>query len=236
MAAFIGDLIVKLALTLGMIAISAAGFFAVRIGNELLNTEPQNNYSNQYISPSPTTTQTPKTSPKATREANTTPKIDCTGPDKVVFKTTQKECDNFNAAWGNINKDSQAATKIISTQPKNYFCKITDLGNKLYTSNKEECNTLINDISNSQIKQNNFNLCMNSKNQDYDNCILACKSTTNSDYNVCAWAYTGSTAAIEQNSDLYNECLSQANKEYGTCSKVCSDNHAEAIKSCNGNY
>lgn len=34
-------------------------------------------------------------------------KIDCTGPDGVVFKTTQKECDDFNAAWGNTNgKDS----------------------------------------------------------------------------------------------------------------------------------
>jgi len=32
--------------------------------------------------------------------------VDCTGPDKKVIKLTQKVCDDFNAAWGNIPKPS----------------------------------------------------------------------------------------------------------------------------------
>lgn len=33
-------------------------------------------------------------------------KITCTGPDQKQFQTTQKECDDFNRAWGNVPRPS----------------------------------------------------------------------------------------------------------------------------------
>lgn len=42
-------------------------------------------------------TQTQPTTSKTTISNQ----IDCTGPDGVIFKTTQEECDKFNFAWGN---------------------------------------------------------------------------------------------------------------------------------------
>lgn len=41
-------------------------------------------------------------------------KIDCTGPDGVVFQTTQKECDDFNIAWGNVSLP-QSYSKTINS-------------------------------------------------------------------------------------------------------------------------
>lgn len=56
--------------------------------------------------PTPTPTPTPtKTVNNPTKSNNTNTvqsnKIECTGPDGKKFNTTQKECDEFNAAWGN---------------------------------------------------------------------------------------------------------------------------------------
>lgn len=39
------------------------------------------------------------TAPSHPKTSTKTALIDCTGPDKVVFKTTATECQNFNDAW-----------------------------------------------------------------------------------------------------------------------------------------
>lgn len=50
------------------------------------------------------TTQRPAPQPPAN-------KIDCTGPDgKHMYDKTQKQCDDFNRAWGNINTTQQNTT------------------------------------------------------------------------------------------------------------------------------
>lgn len=61
------------------------------------------NQSNKITSPTPTPT---KSVNQVNKGVNTVPKtnsnlIACTGPDGKVFKTTQKECDDFNTAWKN---------------------------------------------------------------------------------------------------------------------------------------
>lgn len=130
MAAIIGDLIVKLALVLVVAAIPVGGYAVIKLGSQILDTRPQ--YPNQYVLPSPTTVQTPKPSPHTARKTNKFPLIDCTGPDKVVFKTTQKKCDEFNAAWGN------AAAKTPTSQQTQ---SITNSGSGTYVSPYVECTT-----------------------------------------------------------------------------------------------
>ncbi len=39
--------------------------------------------------------------------------INCTGPDGVTFKTTQKECDEFNAAWGSTSGSNPDPNEIV---------------------------------------------------------------------------------------------------------------------------
>lgn len=57
-----------------------------------------------------TKTPTPKSQVKAA--APSEPKIDCTGPDGVVFQTTQKECDDFNNAWAKHNPENSTQKKV----------------------------------------------------------------------------------------------------------------------------
>src|SRR5258708_4905344 len=47
---------------------------------------------------SPTDTPTPTPTPSDT-PTPTPVKVDCVGPDKKHFKTTQENCDSFNQAW-----------------------------------------------------------------------------------------------------------------------------------------
>ncbi len=51
---------------------------------------------------------------------NQTNYIDCIGPDGKHFQTTQKECDDFNAAWDKSNWAAQIPTtnKNTSSEPK----------------------------------------------------------------------------------------------------------------------
>ncbi|PIR57243.1 MAG: hypothetical protein COU72_01960 [Parcubacteria group bacterium CG10_big_fil_rev_8_21_14_0_10_41_35] len=240
MGALIGALIVKGALVIGFLAaIAGVGFtgYAGYKGYTFIN-DNQNKKEVQaspsqipQTLPSPPSKPSPKPVIQQTSGVNSN-LIDCTGPDKMVFKTTQKACDDFNSAWGNTNTAISATD--VSSQQKTYFCKTYSDGFKLYTKDKSGCDTLQADINNSQIRQNNFNSCMDSKKQVFDNCSSDCKTTSNNDLNICAWAYTGINATIKQDSGLYSECLNESSKEHELCLKTCSANHSEAIKSCGG--
>lgn len=52
--------------------------------------------------------------------AATAPVIDCVGPDGKHFHTTQKACDDFNAAWG------RAQSSLYPTSPYGKATKIAD--------------------------------------------------------------------------------------------------------------
>lgn len=62
------------------------------------------------IKPSPSSPSYYKNSPKPAL-------IDCTGPDKVVFKTTAKECQEFNDAWNNTAKPQPNPQPVQNSQP-----------------------------------------------------------------------------------------------------------------------
>lgn len=87
--------------------------FIVAIASSIIITSGLDNTSPQaQPSPSPAVEKvinrnfksTPKPSAKSTPQApapkaNTSSQITCTGPDGKQFQTTQKVCDEFNAAW-----------------------------------------------------------------------------------------------------------------------------------------
>jgi len=76
------------------------------------------------VSPTPTLKPTSNQFPRATPLPNTVQpttkkafdNITCTGPDGKQFQTTQKECENFNAAWGNTSKTQLAPADLPSQQ------------------------------------------------------------------------------------------------------------------------
>ncbi len=69
--------------------------------NQVIETHTEK-VENPTPSPTPTATPTKQnTSPPTTNQEHASNQIDCTGPDGVVFQSTQEECDAFNAAWGN---------------------------------------------------------------------------------------------------------------------------------------
>ena len=67
--------------------------------NQNFSTETNNTIqvspTPKIIKPTPTPSPTTRPTSKPTN-----PQINCTGPDGVVFKTTQEKCDEFNNAWG----------------------------------------------------------------------------------------------------------------------------------------
>lgn len=125
--------------------------------------------------PTPTTVYVqPTLAPQVQQPA--TSKIDCVGPDGKHFNTTQKECDDFNAAWKKPQQNNQpqqpdwktlvpyyGSTQNISqnqgnnayTPPQNYSCIIYNPTLKTYSTynyiykTKEEC-----DVAQQEMNQN----------------------------------------------------------------------------------
>ena len=67
--------------------------------------------------PSSSPTATP--APPSVAGANTTniKQIECVGPDGVHFKTTQKECNDFNSAWRKPPQNAPSPKTSYSTEP-----------------------------------------------------------------------------------------------------------------------
>lgn len=96
-------------------------------------------YPTPNMTPIPSTSPSPAPTTKTVsgKNSNTTAKpsnnVECIGPDGVHFKTTQKECDDFNAAWKNNPKTApsqQATTGSPSNtyQPSKINCSFSGSG------------------------------------------------------------------------------------------------------------
>ena len=70
--------------------------------------QPEQVVAEVKTAPGPTISPSPTAKPVVAAKKNTTPQIECVGPDGKHFSTTQKECDNLNAAWGSTAKTSGA--------------------------------------------------------------------------------------------------------------------------------
>ncbi len=102
--------------------------------------------------PTPKTTSAPTPKTTSTQNKNATANlIDCTGPDGVVFKTTQKECDDFNAAWGNTANQNNGLVdcKLGNGQVVRVDKNVCDLNNTL-----EKTVNLNTEIMTNQAKNN----------------------------------------------------------------------------------
>lgn len=184
------------------------------------------------ISPYEEPTATPTVLYKQVKGAQQkTSLIDCTGPDGKHFRTTQKECDVFNAAWSKstptiIPPQNRTST---STSSNNVYCWDNIYHYGYYTNSGDKCNS-------DNARSLSYKTCTDTQKLKNDSCNSECKRKENEDSGICAWAYTGQNAGVEQNSDKYGECLNGtggAGEKYATCLGKCGEQYANDIKQCN---
>lgn len=159
-------------------------------------------------------------------------KIDCTGPDGKHLQITQKECDDFNAAWGNkpkpvVQQTQQSGTQV-RTATNNVYCWNNTYKYSYYTTSGDQCNQ---DNTKSAIN----NICYMTQNSKKDTCWNQCKAQLDKDNGLCAWAYTGQNAGVAQDSGKYGECLNGPGgtaENYDKCLSACGDQYAKDLQSC----
>ena len=171
-------------------------------------TPNQANNISQEITPTATPTVQNNTVQRQVAPVNTANQIDCTGPDGVVFKTTQEECDSFNAAWGNTPITTSATSpndiircnihpdcgggfkEMTRSSCEEMTCCTTDTGSAVFTS-KSQCSKQADDY------------CMNQVNQTYSNDMANCTK------NLSLYSATG------------YDCTGEANKLYEKMKAIC---------------
>lgn len=162
------------------------------------------------VQSSRTSFSNPKTSVSTVKQTTTIPKIDCTGPDGVVFKTTQKECDEFNAAWGKTQITNSTATINTMAQTVNCFYK-SEGGVILYdygVVSSQRCKELSDSWWNK--KQNDLS------SQNAQNCIDTAKSHSENCYTRCSADYPPGSGY-----DGYANCLNACDSVFQTELAAC---------------
>lgn len=102
---------------LGLIlSVSAAYIFGNVVNAIISKPEPLPTRPINIVLPSPSPSVTP-TAPPRTANNPSSIQIECVGPDGVHFKTTQKKCDDFNAAWGKPQQKATSPKTSYSTEP-----------------------------------------------------------------------------------------------------------------------
>ncbi len=172
----------------------------------------------------------------STQKANSTePKIDCTGPDGKIFKTTQKDCDNFRAAWGKGTNPTPPPVNqpviYVQTAPTsslNFYCYDNTYKYSYYTSSGEQCNT-------NNLKSISYKACSDlAKMNVWEPCANSCKTTSNNDTQICLAAYySGSNSLIKDDFNLYQECSNEVNSNFSKCLDVCGPSYQDALTKCN---
>ena len=168
-------------------------------------------------SPSPTTTPKP-----VAKQPTTTPKITCTGPDGVRFQTTQKECDEFNAAWGkkapgsttyvpSSNQYSQQNTGLVD-------CSYINNGYILYDYGKvsqQKCNDLSNDWWKRKEMENKTatsKMCLDNALHNTQMCTSDCKL---SNWPEDGGTYDGYSACYDKCDSTYQSALAECRRSGG---------------------
>ncbi len=187
------------------------------------------------VVPLPTLTPTPTNAPQVKGQAvQRETVIDCVGADGGHLRITQKECDDFNAAWKNKpSTNTQTQTTSLPQQPKsvgnNFYCYDNAYKYSYYTTSGDKCNA-------DNVKSIAVRICYDTQQLKSNTCSAACARESDNAKAVCLWAYTGENAGVEQNSDLYGECLNGpdgSSERYGSCLSKCTDQYAIDIKQCN---
>ncbi|MCL5784486.1 MAG: hypothetical protein M1142_03995 [Patescibacteria group bacterium] len=98
-------------------------------------------------SPTLTLTPTPQPSPEAftpSPKVNTTPRVDCVGPDGKHVSLTKKACDDFKKAWATPTPTPTPA----QTNSQSSGCNnSTDLGNLTVNIQPQSGQSLVGDAA-----------------------------------------------------------------------------------------
>lgn len=232
-----------LTILLGLAILFSAGLYV-----RAENIEKERKNKDFKSAPTPTTilqlTPTPTTKPKV--YVNPDPIIPCTmskecgGDIRQIKKSecTNGTCCQIGSTWifypsrDKCLQDQKASQPVVqqapaqrpaqSTSKLNYYCYDNTLKYSYYTSSGEQCN-----------KDNATSACKSStKSSIYDPCMKKCLDTANENDSICIWAYFGANAAMENNPDLYQECIAETSKEHQQCMDTCSAPYQEALKKC----
>lgn len=220
-----------------LVIIGAGGAFAYFREQQL--SQPQQ----EIISPTPSPKNTPKPTPspssvgtKPVIQKSASNRITCTGPDGKQFQTTRKECDDFNAAWGNPTSTSQGVChdpdgNVIAIEKCPWL-----LGNQGQAQNGLTENQVKNMIITEQAKQGlsememqnksaNYNACLSDTFSKKNTCQSGCSNTRSSESNACSAAYLGSNPLIEYSPQKYDECIAESSAKHESCYTNCSQQY-----------
>lgn len=189
----------------------------------------------QTSTPTPSSTQ--QVLPQSTQNTNYF-LIDCVGPDGKQFKTTQKECDEFNSAWRN-NKNTQQINP-----PPQATRNVTPPSTKSTTqSNLIDCNTKMGTFKLTDFECSEYNRILS----QYVECYTAfyhyswvtpeeCEQYKIQDaafinkLNNIANPQPTPTPDNSYNQQQNSQCKMYANNWYTNQGTQCSGSCAEAIK------
>lgn len=156
------------------------------------------------------------------------------GVNKVI---TESEAIRLGLDWNKLpagytkatsNRSSSIQQNTVKTSGNNFYCWNNAYGYAYYTSSGDQCNL-------DNLKSSTYQICIEGKRMKADSCNSACENKADEDRGVCAWAYTGQDAGIEQNTDLYGECLNGQGgvaEKYAECLSACTNQYGEDIKQC----
>lgn len=184
------------------------------------------------------------------------PKIDCIGPDGKHLQITQKECDDFNAAWGKHSsgqenktvscfiqpsltiavKDQVECDRARATFPGYSTNSSPTAGNTVYCWNntyRYGYYTSSGDKCNEDNMRGAANaLCQDTQKIKLNSCNSQCQRDHDENKAVCAWAYPGGN---EESNNKYGECLNGpggVGEVYGACLDKCTNQYTQDLKQC----
>lgn len=175
--------------------------------------------------PKPAPAAKPTVQPTQKQQAPTSNQIDCTGPDGKHLFVTQKECDDFNAAWGKKNGNTQSQPSTNNGGQKNEPEVTCVLSWATVHTTQANCTTMKNADAPKDYSQRNANYdsCLKKMFDKQNACTTECSSTRDHASDVCFAAYAGAYPLIKNDAGLLNDCLAEVDKNNESCWAVCSE-------------
>lgn len=249
----------KINLNLAFIAVLLLVIIGLLVKNSSNNTNSSSTQPSFYLSSTPIEIITPSLEPSTSAtslnknvQQTQDPVVNC-GPgehSKQYVKDKQSNCKNYvdcglngNTTWSlmlntECNKKHTEENTFLQmnttqttqkSQGNNTYCYDNANGYSYYTSSGDQCNL-------NNAKSTTYKICQDTQKLKVNTCNSTCQTSENTDKAACSWAYTGAYAGIQNNTDLYGECLNGTDgvtARYGACLQKCSDQYTEDLKKCN---
>lgn len=135
--------------------------------------------------------------------------------------------DDWNCYEKNLSQSN-----VVNQRPTNpgtgltFHCYDNTYKYWYYTSSGNECNL-------NNAKNGTYEICKQTAEFTvYDPCSKKCMQESSEGTEMCLWAYSGSNAAIENNSDLYSECSNEVTSKFTVCLDACSKEYSKEMDKC----